>query len=212
MLLHESSSEEKKERLLLAAREALASEEYYRARMLTRQVLEMEPGDEMAEKLMAQILDEEIARQKEAFENKAPEELIPEERAQQVKTWVERAEAFYAHNQYEQALLAAEKVFLYDSDNQQASRLIDQIRQAALRDGKGEVLILKQMAQDEIRDRVGRYRTQAKAWMQAGQWGAARLAVEKILLLSPQDPEALKLYEQIKAHRKLNQRETGKAL
>lgn len=193
------------------ARELLVEERFYEAREVMAGVLDRNSGDPGAEKLMAEILDREIAWQKEAFEVKAVEELAPDEKKNEAKTWLERAKMLMLSRQYDEAMLAAEKVFLYEPESADASGLIDQIKENALREGKGDQLFLKGLAEEEIDERIKRYRLQARQWMQTGQWGAARLAVEKIILLRPEDKEALRLYDTIQ-RRKLNRHETGKTL
>lgn len=192
----------KQQELLGQARNALAGGDVTEARRLTQQVLAKEDNAEQAQQVMAQILDQEIARQKEMIETTALEEYTPDEKDDLVKTWIERSKSYLSFKQYDEALFAAEKVFLYDPANAQASKLIDEIKKRAYDEGKGDSLILKQMYQTEIHGRIRRYHHQAKQHIKKGQWGAARITVEKILLLAPDDSEALKLYQQIKDHKK----------
>ncbi len=210
-LSHQTISPKSKEAMMNQARELLVEERFYEAREVMAGVLDRNSGDPGAEKLMAEILDREIAWQKEAFEVKAVEELAPDEKKNEAKTWLERAKMLMLSRQYDEAMLAAEKVFLYEPESADASGLIDQIKENALREGKGDQLFLKGLAEEEIDERIKRYRLQARQWMQTGQWGAARLAVEKIILLRPEDKEALRLYDTIQ-RRKLNRHETGKTL
>jgi len=186
--------------LLHRANDHLEAGEYFEARKWAKKALTQEPEDAEAQKLMAKILEQEISRHKSIFDGKALEEFSSEENQMEIRTWLERSESRLAVRQYDQALLAAEKVFLYDSDNLQASMLIDKIRAQAYRDGKREGLILDEMRRDEISERVARYRRQAREGIEKGQWGYASLAVNKIRILSPEDPVALALEKQIKAH------------
>ena len=80
--------------------------------------------------------------------------------------------------------------------------MIDEINQRAVKEGKKGSLIRNRVVESEIQDRIQQYRTQAKQWIRSGQWGAARLAVEKILLLMPEDKEGLGLQGQIRQHNK----------
>jgi len=185
------------------ARQALAQGEFHQAQQITKKVLENQPNDAQAEILMAEIIDGEIARQRDIFDTKAQEELTDKERRDEAKTWLERSQMLFNVRQYDEALLAAEKVFLYDPDNLKASQLIDQIRGKAYQEGKGQSLILRQIYEGEIQERVERYREQARAWVDEGKWGAAKLTLEKILILAPEDREALALYEKVKEHRRL---------
>ncbi|MCM8775927.1 MAG: hypothetical protein NC930_06235 [Candidatus Omnitrophica bacterium] len=181
-------------------RAAVQKGQFYRARVMTLQVIESGRNVQEAESLMAEILDQEIAREKEVYEDKSIEELSSAEKRSAEKIWLDRAETMLALRQYEQAILAAEKVFLYDPDNTKASRLIDRIRRHAAQEGKIGSELTKKSANDDLKERVDRYRNQAKLWIQQQRWGSAKLAVEKILLLVPEDEEALRLYENIKAH------------
>ena len=52
--------------------------------------------------------------------------------------------------------------------------------------------------EEEIEIRVERYREQAQVWKEEGRLGAAKMAVQKILLLEPKDRNAVVLYEEIK--------------
>ena len=182
---------------LAQARSLLESGELYRARKAAEEVLKRKPTHGDAQQLMARIIDREIARHKEIFQTKTIEEFTPEEKDSEVRTWLERARALSAAGQYEEAILAAEKVFLYDPENQEASGVLDEIKQSAGKQGQKENLLVDAIREGEIQGRLERYRQQARTWVAQGKWGAARLAVEKILLLEPEDPEALKLHQKI---------------
>ena len=179
--------------------------ELYRARKMTRQYLERKPKDPEAQKLMAEIIDREIVRHKELFDKKVMEELSEDEISGEARTWLERAKALMEVHQYDEALLAAEKVFQFDPDSGEASSLIDEIRQKALKEGKQELLVKRQIMQKEIKDRIGQYHEDAAQAIIEGRWGEAKLTVEKILLLEPEDKDALKMQEQIQKRQKMLQ-------
>ncbi|HTL46736.1 MAG TPA: hypothetical protein VL688_01600 [Verrucomicrobiae bacterium] len=191
---HEAASHEL---LMKEARQALDTGEYYRARQLTGKVLESDPASEEAQKLMAQILDKEIARHKEAFDTARPEDLDKDEKRDQAKTWLERARELYHEKQYEEALDAAEKVFTFDPENVAASSLVDDIRNEVFAEGKQDAVFLKKMYSDEIEQRVTRYKAEAREKMEAKQWGPAKLSIQKILLLKPDDNEAQELLKEV---------------
>ena len=184
------------------AQKAYLNGDYYKARQMTQQVLDRSRDNQEAEKLMAEILDKEISLQKDLLGPQALEEYTPDEKSQEAKLWLDRAKTLLAVHQYEEALLAAEKVFLYEPENHQASRLIDEIRRQAQSQSKKDDIFAQDMIQDEIKERVLGYRQQARKWMAMNRWGAATLAVEKILMLVPNDKEALKLYEEIQQKQK----------
>jgi len=190
--------------LLEEAHQNLADDEISLAKEKVREILMADPEDEGATTIMAQIIDYEIARFKETEVSKVIEEYTEREKEDAVKTWMERGQALFDAKQYEQAILATEKVFLYEPENLEASHLIDEIRKKARAEGRGEGMILKRMYQTEIRTRIERYMRQARGWIETDRWGAARLALEKVLLLEPEHREALKLYERVKAHNRGN--------
>lgn len=205
VLGHEPTAEaffgfgKKKETPLAQAEKCYDSHEYYNARRLTQEALEKDPKDPQAIKLMGKILDKEIERQREHLLPQAVEEMGPDEKQNEIKTWLERSRALFAGKQYDLALFAAEKVFLYDGENNAASELIDQIKAKALKEGKAETLFIHKMYKEEIVDRLQQYRQQAEDFVAKGQFGQARFTVEKVLLLEPEDPQALALYQKILA-------------
>jgi len=188
------------EAVLSQAEKFYKNHEYYSARRAAQQVLDEEPQDPRATQLMADILDKEIERQKEHLLPQAIEEMNADDRQDEIKTWLERSRALFAANQYDLALFAAEKVFLYDENDSAASELIDQIKSKALREGKAETLFIHKMYKNEISDRLEQYRTQAEELASQGQWGQAQFTVEKILMLEPEDPKALAILQKILAH------------
>ncbi len=180
------------------ARRFVREDELYQARKVTAAFLQIHPKHAEAQVLMAQILNLEIARQKEVVEQKAPEEFTQAEVGNEISTWLERAESLLRLKQYDEALFAAEKVFVYEPDNQKASRLIDEIKSRAQEEGKADSLLVKQIWHGEIQIRIDQYEKQAENLISKKQWGAARLAVEKMLLLDPSHHRALELQKQIK--------------
>jgi Flp pilus assembly protein TadD len=171
--------------------------EYYNARRAVQQVLTEEPQNPRASKLMANILDKEIERQKEHLLPQAIDEMSTDDKRDEIKTWLERSRALFNANQYDLALFAAEKVFLYDANDSTASELIDQIKTKALKEGKADTLFIHKMYKNEIADRLEQYRTQAEDLMAKGQLGQAQFTTEKILMLEPEDPKALSILQKI---------------
>ncbi|MDP3919999.1 MAG: hypothetical protein Q8R76_04235 [Candidatus Omnitrophota bacterium] len=190
------------------AQRYLRAGEIFQARQMAEQILYREPGNLEAERLMAQVLEQEISRQQEIFESTPVEEMTREERSAEARSWVERAQALYELGQQEQALTAAEKVFIYQPTNLEASHLVDSIKQSIHEGGRDETQILKRAYESQIQDRIAVYKRQANLWVSEEKWGAARLAVEKVLLLSPEDTEAKELYEDIQSYGERSQRET----
>lgn len=190
----------KEETPIAQAKKHYEAREYYDARQYAQEALDNNPQDPKAVKLMAEILDKEIERQREHLLPQAIEEMDSGERQSEIKTWLERSRALFAQNQYDLALFAAEKVFLYDGGNNAASELIDQIKAKALKEGKAETLFIHKMYKEEIADRMREYRQQAEGLAAKGQFGQAKFMVEKVLLLEPEDPQALALYQKILTH------------
>lgn len=190
-----------KEKPLAQAEKYYNNHEYYNARRAAQQALDQNPQDPQATKLMADILDKEIERQKEHLLPQAVEEMNADDKQDQIKTWLERSRSLFAANQYDLALFAAEKVFLYDAENSAASDLIDQIKGKALREGKSDTLFMHKMYKDEIADRLEQYRVQAEDLALQGQLGQAKFTAEKILMLEPEDPKALAILQKILASR-----------
>jgi len=181
------------------AEERLQAGDLYQAKKIAALLLRQDPEDRKSQELMARILDQELALHKAVSETKSPEEINGEEKSLEVRTWLERSRTLTEIGQYDQALAAAEKVFLYDPANAEASGWIDEIRKRAVRAGKKESLYLTEAYQEEKKERIEKYRGETNRLVAQNQWGAAKLAVEKILLLEPEDPEGLRLYEEIRA-------------
>ena len=180
------------------AMEHLASEEYYQARKATEQILEKDPENEEARDLMVKIIEEEIARHKELFETSTIEEFTDDEKSTEIETWLERSRFLFEVGRYDQALSAAEKVFLFDSQNGEASRLMDEIRSKAIQEGRHSALIHSELVQTEIKDRVERYQTQANEAFSEGRLGEARFAVDKLLLIDPENESGLLLRDRLR--------------
>ena len=190
----------KKEKPLAQAEKYYNAHEYYNARCAAQQALAEDPKDPEAGKLMAAILDKEIERQKEHLLPQAVEEMNADDKQDEIKTWLERSRTLFGVNQYDLALFAAEKVFLYDANNSAASELIDQIKDKAIKEGKADTLFIHKMYKEEIADRLEQYRTQAEDLAMQGQFGQAQFTAEKILMLEPEDPKALNILQKILSH------------
>jgi tetratricopeptide (TPR) repeat protein len=173
------------------------------AKELAEEVLKVRRNDQQAQLLMAEIIDEEIQADRQ-IDNKSASKKG--NNALEIEKWLERSRSYLHLKQYDEAALAAEKVFLYDAYNSQASRLLDKIRNEAIREGKNAVQAMGQISDEEIESRIQNYRSQANTWIQKGRWGSAKLAVDKILWLHPYDREALKMQESIKTQLKNNEK------
>ena len=141
------------------------------SKVLVRDVLDKTPDEPEAQMLMARIIDREIENARESESEKFVEEFDEEEKRDAVRTWLERAKTLLEIKYYDEAVLAAEKVFVHEPNNVEASKLIDEIKRSAIREGKQESIILKKMHQEEIGIRIKTYTEQAQKWLAAGPGG-----------------------------------------
>ena len=200
--------EKKKEEPMSQAKKYYEAREYYNARRSAQQVLEKDPQNPEASQLMADILDKEIERQREHLLPQAIEEMSGDDKQDEIKTWLERSRTLFAANQYDLALFAAEKVFLYEPDNTAASDLIDEIKGKALKEGKADTLFIHKMYKEEIAERLDKYRSQAEDLAMHGQFGQAQFTAEKVLMLEPEDPKALAVLQKILSHKEKTRSES----
>lgn len=166
----------------------------FEARKWAGEALALKPEHLEGQRLMAKILDREIVREKSFSRKDTLEELSSQEKREQVKTWLERAEGFLEAHQFDEALFATEQIFQLDSENPDASRLVDEIKERARKEEREEGLFVKNLYREEIHSRIQRYAREAEAALKEERWGAARLAVEKILLLDPKNAMGQRLW------------------
>lgn len=185
--LHDSLSYETRVR---RAQVALGEQKIFEARRWASEALTMRPNSLEAQKLIAEIIDREIVLEKSSHTPQAVEEMSADERRLQIKTWLERSRGFLQAHEFEQAILAAEQIFLLDPENREASRQIDEIKIRVRELGKDETLILEDVYKEEIQTRLERYDRQAETWLDTNRLGAARLTIEKMLLLDPENARA----------------------
>lgn len=172
---------------------ALRDDRLFEARKWVSEALKMKPQQPEAQLLMAHVIDREIEKEKTSPESEIPEELTPEKKSLQIKTWLERSRGFLEINQLKEAQWAAEQVFQLDPQNLDASRLMDEIKMKAQKQGRDDELFLQELYQEEISTRIQSYIQQAETRIQDKQWAAARFAVEKILILDPKNVEGRRL-------------------
>ncbi len=181
----------------------LASQgEYYKARKTAEEILKKNSNDLEAKALIAQIIDQELTAHKELFKDRVPEELNGDEQSIELQAWLERSRSLLEIGEYDEALIAAEKVFSFDPEHKEASQLVDLIRQTALKDGQAEMLIKNKMARDESGQRVADYLVTARHALEIKRYGEARLTLNKILLLDPENEEALKMRSELETKTK----------
>lgn len=185
---------------IIEARVYLAAGETEKARDKTEALMIQYPDHPEVRGLMSDVIDREIAQEdpESAASGEGPSDISGEEKQLEIDRWLERARTLQSYQQYEQATLAAEKVFQYDPQNVRASRLIDELRHQALDEGGRDVQAIKKSAREESRDRVARYLRQAQEGLKTGRYGAARLACDKVLILDPTQEEAIAIKNQIR--------------
>ena len=172
---------------------ALQEDRLFEARRWASDALQLRPQEHDAQLLMARVIDREITQARQSSEGEIPEELTPEKKSLQIKTWLQRSRGFLDMNRLEEANLAAEQVFLLDPENLEASRLTDEIKVKAQKQGRTDELFLQELYKDEISSRIQSYIQQAETRIQDKQWAAARFAVEKILILDPKNAKGKRL-------------------
>ena len=165
-----------------------------------QEALTIKPEHLEAQKLMAKVYDRQIAETKTLSRAKVPEELKSNEKSLQVKTLLERSRTLLDMNLLKEANDTAEEALQLDPDHLEASRLLDAIKEKAQKQGREESLFLQNLYDEEVASRVERYTQQAQQSVKEKRWGAARLTVEKILLLDPRNSAAKKLLSEIEKH------------
>ena len=157
------------------------------------EALKMKPQQSEAQLLMARVIDHEIVKEKSFVDHEIPEEITPQKKSLQIKTWLERSHSFLEINQLKEAQEAAEQVFRLDPENLEASRLMDEIKEKAQKQRRDDGVFLQELYQEEATSRIRLYVQQAEARIQDKQWAAARFAVEKILFLDPKNVQGRRL-------------------
>ena len=185
------------EALLKKGEEALQEGKLFEAGDWAQEALTARPKGMEAQKLMAQVYDQQITEDKILSQSKAPEELKPSEKSLQVKTLLERSRSLLEMNLLKEANDTAEEAIQLDPDNLEASRLLDEIKEKAQKLGREESLFLKDLYDEEVTSRMKKYARQAEQSVKEKKWGAARLTVEKMLLLDPKNSDAKKLLAEI---------------
>ena len=185
------------EALLKKGEEAMHEGRLVEAGNWAEKALTAKPHGMEAQKLMAQVYDQQITEDKILSQSKAPEELKASEKSLQVKTLLERSRSLLEMNLLKEANDTAEEAIQLDPDNLEASRLLDEIKEKAQKLGREESLFLKNLYDEEVTSRIEKYVRQAEQSVKEKRWGAARLAVEKILLLDSRNSVAKKLLAEI---------------
>lgn len=172
------------------AETALREDKLFEAKKWATQALQEKPDEPKTQALMVRLIEREVIQEKSQDPLSIPEEATPDQKSQGIKTWLERSQGFLEANQFEEALWSAEQIFLLDPENQDASRLVDRIKEQARKQGHDEELFLNELYKQEISARIQNYLHQAEVSILEKKWGAARFAIEKVLVLDPQNRKA----------------------
>jgi tetratricopeptide (TPR) repeat protein len=185
------------ETMLNDAKDLMENGEYYKARKLASSVLNADPQNFQAQGLVGEIMNLEIAKEKAVFAHTPVEEMTRDESRDQADVWFERSQTFLSLGEYQQAIDAAETIFLFEPESVRASQQLDRIRKKAEEAEKQGKHVWTAVNQDEINFRVENYRKSARSNFAKGQLGAAQFSVDKILILMPEDGEALQIKREI---------------
>ncbi|MCB9799788.1 MAG: tetratricopeptide repeat protein [Candidatus Omnitrophica bacterium] len=195
-----ASDEAQKEALLKKAEAYLAEGQLYQAAKVTRKAIQLFPKDSDAIQLLAviEVAEDEIYEQMQLRDSVLDaQQMNLKQKLDMAQTWVERSRELYEMKKYREATLAAEEAFKYDPQNVNASRMLDTIQAERIKEGQTESDQLRRIYRDEISEKIERYHEQLDEYMAGERWGMARFTAQKILLLAPEDPRALKKYEEI---------------
>lgn len=175
------------------AESALARQRVFEAKRWVSEVLQQAPQEPRAQALMARVIERELIRDKSLTPLPLLEEPDPHQKDMHVQTWLERSRGFLEINQFQEALGAAEQVFLVDPEHHEASRLVDEIKQKARKMGRDEELFLQELYDEEISRRIKNYLREAETAVQEQRERSARFLIEKVLILDPKNARGKRL-------------------
>ncbi len=179
------------------AKSAVKHGDAFEAQKWAQEALQMKPGDLEAQALIAKIFDHQIEQDIILSQKTPAEELHSDEKKLKVKTLLERSNTLLEINLLKEANDTAEEALQLDPDNLEASRLLDAVKEKAQKQGKEESLFLQDLYEEEASSRIESYSEQAESWIAQKKWGAARIALEKILVLDPKNARAKKLLSEV---------------
>ncbi len=195
------SDEMKKSEAIENIREIAADGQFFKAVQLSEKLSKRYPEDLAVLVLKSEIQDAQARRHAELMQaSPLRQEAFEKNSKDDVQTLLERAEAHFQAGRYSDASENAQKVFQLDPDNARASRLLDRVAKQLLDHNNTERAAIRQVAREEVTERIEQYRDRAKAAIEQKHWGEARFALQKVLILSPSDPEALRLYDVIESN------------
>ena len=196
------SDEMKKTEAIQSIRETAADGQFFKAVQMSEKLNKRYPNDLAVISLKFEIQEAQARRHSELMQSGGPrpQDDFEKNSRDDVQTLLERAEAHFQAGRFSEASENAQKVFQLDPDNGQASRLLDRVARKLLDHNNTERAAITQVAREEVTKRIEQYRDRAKAAIEKEHWGEARFALQKVLILSPSDPEALRLYDLIESN------------
>lgn len=202
----EGALEDRVEALLGGAREALRSKEYDRARAGAREVLILSPGNRSALEVLdgavhpnssGQAADLSFA----IFKDEVPY-LSAQERKRMIDFFMRRSDRFLKQKNYDQAVEELEFVFVLDPLHAEASRRIDAIKKRYIREKKREWRRRALETREEFQDRLAYSIGTVKQLMRQRNWTEAKVILNRMAFIDPEDREVHKLMEKIRRQEK----------
>ncbi|MBI4387968.1 MAG: hypothetical protein HY582_02870 [Candidatus Omnitrophica bacterium] len=129
---------------------------------------------------------------------KLEQEYTQKEKEKQITELLELGDSLAEAKDYNYALAAYEQVFLLDPNHRKASAKIDLLKKRMAHEGRDETGVVKAVYDEEAKERVRKLWVEVRNCLNKERFGQARFALEKILLLDPENQEAQKLYQDLK--------------
>lgn len=193
-------SEKEKNKEMAQANKFLAHSEFYKAGQTAARLQSHFPEDPQIRELVTQVEKRQAERYQELKGSlSGMAELSSREKQDVIQTLNERAEEYFQEGKYAEAAETVQEVFQYEPGNGRASKMLDKITGAQGKEVEREGGVLREMYRDEMTERMEMYRLEARRCIDHGRYGKARFALEKMLLLEPNDPEANRLYSMVLA-------------
>ncbi len=191
-------SEKEKNKEIAQANKYLTQSEFYKAGQTAAHLQTLFPEDPQVRALVTTVEMRQAERYKALRGSLSGlSEITGREKQDAIQTLNERAEEYLRNGKFAEASETAQEVFQYEPGNARASKLIDKITDAQGKEAEREGGLLREMYRDEMTGRMDTYRREARRAIDEKRYGQARFALEKMLLLEPNDPEANRLYSSV---------------
>ena len=127
-------------------------------------------------------------------------DMIETEKKNQMEELFQLGDELLERKNYDRAVEAYEQVFVVDPENVRASAKIDMVKKQMMHEGRDETVVVDQVYEEEIQERLKNYWKQSRLFLKQGKIGQARFTIQKILLLDPLNREAQALYDKLEMH------------